>query len=626
VRNLWVILLIAIPSFAIAESSFVIPREQCAWRAGDDPAWAVQNLDESGWKSLFGFGSAATRVWVRCHADLSPLRTSTDPSLQVWVEGAYELFLNGQLQGKSGNLATADRSVDTVRSYPVPAAFLNGGPVVIALRLAYRPYYGSIDTPEFRAGDSLSLRAMRALRALEGVDYVEVFAIPLCVVGVIGLLQLGLFFLDRTRRDILWLGIACVLPAFRGVALLLRCFMVNYSAQAEVAMFLVSSFSGIFAMLFFFALAQRPVPRYFWLLAVLSHFRQLTNIVAWFATPAIAWRITAINDPLLIHSILQWADAFFSLSPFVAFWPWARHRATMRPLIFCCFLWGAVDVLGSAPGAIGIAFFSDHFRQLFIVSAACSCAAILALLWLLFRDQRRITQERALLAGELQAARQIQAMLAPARIPTIPGLAIDVAFRPMRDVGGDFYLCRVLDNGRQRLLIGDVSGKGAAAAMTAALLIGGAEDHDDYAPARLLAHLDRVLRESQVGGFATCLCADFAPDGRVTLANAGHLPPYRRGLEIPVEQSLPLGLSGHNSGYSELELSVESGDTLTFFSDGVVEARNTTGELFGFDRAAALSTDSAAKIAKTAELFGQEDDITVLTLTFSGVPALQPQN
>ena len=119
-------------------------------------------------------------------------------------------------------------------------------------------------------------------------------------------------------------------------------------------------------------------------------------------------------------------------------------------------------------------------------------------------------------------------------------------------------------------------------------------------------------------------CKEFRQ--RAWLANAGHLPPYRRGLEIPVEQSLPLGLSGHNSDYSELEISVESGDTLTFFSDGVVEARNTTGELFGFDRAAALSTDSAAKIAKTAELFGQEDDITVLTLTFSGVPALQPQN
>jgi len=233
--------------------------------------------------------------------------------------------------------------------------------------------------------------------------------------------------------------------------------------------------------------------------------------------------------------------------------------------------------------------------------------------------------ERALLAGELQAARQIQAMLAPAQIPTIPGLAIDVAFHPMRDVGGDFYLCRVLANGRQRLLLGDVSGKGAAAAMTAALLIGGAEDHDDYSPAQLLAHLDRVLRESQIGNFATCQCADFSPDGRITLANAGHLPPYRRGLEIPVEQSLPLGLSGHKSDYSELEISAEPGDTLTFLSDGVVEARSPSGELFGFDRAAAISRESAEKVALAAQAFGQEDDITVLTLTFSGVPALGPQ-
>jgi serine phosphatase RsbU (regulator of sigma subunit) len=249
---------------------------------------------------------------------------------------------------------------------------------------------------------------------------------------------------------------------------------------------------------------------------------------------------------------------------------------------------------------------------------------MLFLLYLLFSDQRRITEERAMLAGELQAAREIQRVLAPTRIPTIPSLAIDVAFRPMRDVGGDFYLCRILADGRQRLLLGDVSGKGAAAAMTAALLLGGAEDHDDYSPGRLLSHLDRVLRESQVEGFATCLCADLCPNGRITIANAGHLPPYSRGEEIPVESSLPLGLNGHIGHYGELEFSLDPGDTLTFLSDGVAEARSRTGELFGFERTRALSSQPADQIARAAEQFGQEDDITVLTLTFSGAASLEP--
>jgi Stage II sporulation protein E (SpoIIE) len=72
--------------------------------------------------------------------------------------------------------------------------------------------------------------------------------------------------------------------------------------------------------------------------------------------------------------------------------------------------------------------------------------------------------------------------------------------------------------------------EGVAAAMTAALLVGGAEDHADDSPGRMLSHLDHVLRESRVGGFSTCLCADVCLDGQITLANAGHLPPYLGAL------------------------------------------------------------------------------------------------
>ena len=103
--------------------------------------------------------------------------------------------------------------------------------------------------------------------------------------------------------------------------------------------------------------------------------------------------------------------------------------------------------------------------------AIASLCVVVALLALLSREQQQTARERAVLAGEMQAASEIQHMLAPRILETSPALQIDVAFHPMRDVGGDFYLCRVLANGRQRVLIGDVSGKGAAAAMTAALLL-----------------------------------------------------------------------------------------------------------------------------------------------------------
>ncbi len=167
----------------------------------------------------------------------------------------------------------------------------------------------------------------------------------------------------------------------------------------------------------------------------------------------------------------------------------------------------------------------------------------------------------------------------------------------------------------QRVLVGDVSGKGAAAAMAATLVLGAASARDSDAPADLLNKLDRVLRDSRVGGFATCVCADIATDGNVTIANAGHLAPYCGGMEIEVSPGLPLGLNGSNNAeYAETRYQLALDDTLMFLSDGIVEARSKTGELFGFERTAAISTQSAEQVARAAQSFGQEDDITVLTV------------
>jgi len=117
-----------------------------------------------------------------------------------------------------------------------------------------------------------------------------------------------------------------------------------------------------------------------------------------------------------------------------------------------------------------------------------------------------------------------------------------------------------------------------------------------------------------VGGFATCVCADLASDGELTVANAGHLSPYCHSEEVKMAGNLPLGLNEASATYEERVLHLEPGDTLTFMSDGVVEARDAKGDLFGFERTKAISGKSAEEIAEVALKFGQEDDITVLTL------------
>jgi serine phosphatase RsbU (regulator of sigma subunit) len=118
------------------------------------------------------------------------------------------------------------------------------------------------------------------------------------------------------------------------------------------------------------------------------------------------------------------------------------------------------------------------------------------------------------------------------------------------------------------------------------------------------------------GGFVTCCAARIGRDGNVAIASAGHLAPYRNGNEIPTSAGLPLGVTA-DSAFFEAALTLSPGDRLTFLTDGVVEARNPAGELFGFDRTRAISTEPAEEIARRAQHFGQDDDITVLTLAYT---------
>jgi hypothetical protein len=230
---------------------------------------------------------------------------------------------------------------------------------------------------------------------------------------------------------------------------------------------------------------------------------------------------------------------------------------------------------------------------------------------------------------ELSAAREIQQRLIPESLPALADFRVQAAYLPAAEVGGDFYQLLHQPAGGQPdgpalIVVGDVSGKGLKAAMTGALAIGAlrALAQENLSPAEILIRLNLQLAGSQAfgsgllsAGFVTCLCARIAGDGAVTLANAGHLAPYLDGEEVSIAGSLPLGLSA-DAEYTETALRLKPGDTLTFLSDGVVEAQNAQGELFGFDRAGQLSTLSAEQIAQAACAFGQQDDISVLTLTY----------
>jgi serine phosphatase RsbU (regulator of sigma subunit) len=122
------------------------------------------------------------------------------------------------------------------------------------------------------------------------------------------------------------------------------------------------------------------------------------------------------------------------------------------------------------------------------------------------------------------------------------------------------------------------------------------------------------------GGFTTCLVLRADTDGKLTVANAGHIPPYLAGKELALESALPLGISAQST-YAESTFQLGRNQQLTLLTDGVVEARDRAGTLLGFERSAALSIQPAEAIARAAQSFGQDDDITVLTLSYSGIAA-----
>ena len=225
--------------------------------------------------------------------------------------------------------------------------------------------------------------------------------------------------------------------------------------------------------------------------------------------------------------------------------------------------------------------------------------------------------ERAEMRGELTAARQVQHLLVPDKMQVAPGVTVSSAFLPAHEVGGDFYLCRALANGAQRVLLGDVSGKGVAAALTSALLLGAADRCDDLRPAAVLKELNAALRNSGIEGFTTCLCADLSSTGRP--ADRQRRPIAALSQRRGDRDSRGSSARGRKRRRSTLRTSIQlaPGDRLTFISDGVIEARNAAGELFGFDRTRQLSSRAAQQIADAAVEFGQQDDITVLTLSLA---------
>jgi phosphoserine phosphatase RsbU/P len=236
---------------------------------------------------------------------------------------------------------------------------------------------------------------------------------------------------------------------------------------------------------------------------------------------------------------------------------------------------------------------------------------LLAIVLIIFVRFLRIQHDRERAKSELAAARSVQELMIPHEKLETPGYQVDSVYKPATEVGGDFFHIQPTGDGGLLVVIGDVAGHGLKAAMNVSMLMGALRRIPEKRPSKILEALNRVVAGSE--SLTTCQAIWFGPNGELVMASAGHLHPYLNTQEIVLPGGLPLGALADIS-YDEVSLYLHPGDRLLLLSDGVVEARRPTGELFGFDRVHNLSNQSAFYIADAAKEFGQEDDITVLTV------------
>ena len=246
-------------------------------------------------------------------------------------------------------------------------------------------------------------------------------------------------------------------------------------------------------------------------------------------------------------------------------------------------------------------------------------------------EQNARMAERARIEQELRTAQHIQQALLPKDVPELAGWQLAPYYQPAREVGGDFYDFLSFDDGRLGIVIGDVTGKGVPAALvmaiTRTMLRTAAQGASS--PAEVLARVNDLLSaDIPPGMFVTCFYAILDPgNGHLHYANAGHDLPYRRhGTSVSELRAtgMPLGMMP-GSSYEERKGTLAPGDSVIFYSDGIVEAHNQKREMFGFPHLKALVGEHSGGATLIDFLLGelatftgaeweQEDDVTMVVL------------
>jgi phosphoserine phosphatase RsbU/P len=602
----------------------------------DDSTWPVLKSDQSwsaqGYPNMSGFG------WYRFAVHIPPGDYPASLMLAPIIT-AYEVYVDGQFVGESGQMPPTilPNARINYQVFPLTDSGSNTDrTVTVAIRVWHSPMWASYVGGGPYAGGHLA--GAHNLLVIErnhqqlarNVRFVDYYAYSIAA-ALIGLSILCLFIFRPAEWEYLWFAVMLLsqaadsalnvskeiyafppIPVFDLIDGVLGA--LNIFAAFCFFSKVLNAHAGVLGRVFLFLVAFSPlaVVLYWpgWASPAEGAIIQLLCLL-----PAAVWIFWLLSTRALAGNL----DAQLLLLPTLL--DLGFYVADNVAIVLDQVGWTTMPHVLKVPLTL-----PPFTMQAGILLHLAFLLAMLVFLILRFTRARR---REVRLAGELEAARQVQQVLLPDQQDQCPGFRVESIYQPADRVGGDFFQQIADGRGGILIVVGDVSGKGLPAAMLVSVLVGAirAEAAHGADPATMLRSLNDRLIGRGHGGFTTCLAAHITSDGLLTVANAGHLPPYLNGEEVGIPSALPLGVVP-DTDYEITTIQLAPGDRLTFVSDGVVEAQSSVSakpsrgqskeaELFGFERTRAISRQPAAVIAEAARVFGQSDDITVVTVDFS---------
>lgn len=628
------------------------------FRIGDDPHWAEKNYDDSVWETMdltpksgaidptSGWAGYVPGWTVQGHPDYwgyawYRIRVQVDPGPgesfalagPANVDDAYQVYANGVLLGSFGRFPTDGDNPVAFYSQPMmfklpPAQTAGPQELVLAIRvwmgpvtLLKAPDAGGIHNAPL-LGQTDAIAANYHLERLTLIRTYGFDAVVASLFLLLAIMACSLIFFDREDPVYRWLAGVFLLTAIERLCACLASWTQGVSITTSLLIqnvFVGPLILGGWVMVWWvwFRLKHLTwMPRFITSLTVLYMFCELLGQDLFFVM---------IPHPLseMFH--------FASVGVRILF---------LLPLVFIVIEgvnrqgWEGLLAL-PAVMIVVIAQFQDelsvlHFRvdwfpfgvQVTIAEVAyLTLAAVIFAL--LLRRLLLSLQRQQEMASDVKQAQEVQQILIPEKLPLIPGLTMESEYRPAQEVGGDFFqIIPHPTDGSVLIVVGDVTGHGLQAGMLGALIVGAirSEAAHSFDPLPIIRSLNAQLCE-RGHAVATCLVLRIASNFSATLANAGHLPPYLNGKELPMEGAVPLGMVP-NGEFTVMRFQLQPSDSLVLISDGVAEAQNEQGRLFGFDRVRQMLAKpiTAAQLAAAAQAFGQQDDISVLSITCAAVP------